>query len=409
MDEYKGNEDLKKAVFSWLNNINKPQAILLKGTTGGGKTSMARIVAKEYLCEDRDEEKGACGECYSCKMMDDYIETGNTDGLMGLREINASKDSGLTAINSLLEEAQYPNPDGSWKIYILDECHRISIPAQNSLLKLVEEPPENVLFMFCTTDPDKMLDTLLNRCNIKLDVKKPSEEQLTQILLDICVKEGISYDRKGLSLIVDRSELVIRQALMDLENVIVQTESAEHRFVSKIFDKHPNSLYFDFYRALLKHDTHQFVSIIHKVKTKMTVQEFVKNLTNFTKRGIYIWNGVNLEGITENELKNMKELFKQFKLEELAMMIEFLTTVSDGDVEVNLLLLGFKGLEKPKNVQSQEEVVIEENKNDIEQENKVISGNKKAITEERKLKSIESVKNAVETATAEEVWNLFDK
>ncbi|MRB31455.1 hypothetical protein GH891_33530, partial [Bacillus thuringiensis] len=83
----KGNEDLKKAVFSWLNNINKPQAILLKGTTGGGKTSMARIVAKEYLCEDRDEEKGACGECYSCKMMDDYIETGNTDGLMGLREI----------------------------------------------------------------------------------------------------------------------------------------------------------------------------------------------------------------------------------------------------------------------------------------------------------------------------------
>ena len=118
---------------------------------------------------------------------------------------------------------------------------------------------------------------------------------------------------------------------------------------------------------------------------------------------------MNLEGITENELKNMKELFKQFKLEELAMMIEFLTTVSDGDVEVNLLLLGFKGLEKPKNVQSQEEVVIEENKNDIEQENKVISGNKKAITEERKLKSIESVKNAVETATAEEVWNLFDK
>ncbi|MEJ9158904.1 hypothetical protein P4K11_33520, partial [Bacillus cereus] len=203
------------------------------------------------------------------------------------------------------------------------------IPAQNSLLKLVEEPPENVLFMLCTTDPDKMLDTLLNRCNIKLDVKKPSEEQLTQILLDICVKEGISYDRKGLSLIVDRSELVIRQALMDLENVIVQTESAEHRFVSKIFDKHPNSLYFDFYRALLNHDTHQFVSIIHKVKTKMTVQEFVKNLTNFTKRGIYIWNGVNLEGITEKELKNMKELFKQFKLEELAMMIEFLTTVSD--------------------------------------------------------------------------------
>ncbi|MGF2714965.1 ATP-binding protein [Bacillus cereus] len=408
MDEYKGNEDLKKALFSWLANVNKPQAILLRGATGGGKTSMARIVAKEYLCEDRDEEKGACGECYNCKMMEDYIETGSTDGLMGVHEINASKDSGISAINSVLEDAQYTSPTGEWKIYILDECHRISIPAQNSLLKLVEEPPENVLFMFCTTDPDKMLDTLLNRCNIKLEVKKPSEEQLTQILLDICVKEGVGYDRKGLSLIVDRSELVIRQALMDLENVIVQTESAEHRFVSKIFDKHPNSLYFDFYRALLKHDTHQFVSIIHKVKSKMTVQEFVKNLTNFTKRGIYIWNGVNLEGITENELRNMKELFKQFKLEELGMMIEFLTNVSNGDVEVNLLLLGFKGLEKPKNVAT-EEVVIEEKKNDIEQENKVISGNKKAITEERKQKSIESVESATETSTANEVLDLFEK
>lgn len=408
MDEYVGNEALKKTVFSWMDNTNKPQAILLKGSTGGGKTTMARIVAKEYLCEDRDPEKGACGVCASCKEMDDYIGTGNTDALINVKEVNASKDSGLSAINALLEEAQYPSFGDEWKIYILDECHRISIPAQNSLLKLVEEPPERVLFMFCTTDPEKMLDTLLNRCNIKLDVKKPSEEQMAQLLGTVCKREGIDFDRKGLSLIVDRSELVIRQALMDLENVIVQQGNVAHASVLKVFDEKPNSLYFEFYRCLLDKDVFKFISVLHKIKSKMHLKEFVRNLTNFTKRGIYIYHSITLEGITENEIRNMKELFKRFTVEQQGIMLEFLTRANDGDVETNLMLLGFKGLTREVNNELKENNVIKESKTDVLQEDKVTGANKNMLQKERINTSKDDVKSAVEKVGVEDAIKFFE-
>lgn len=407
MLDYIGNQKLKDTVMSWLGRTYRPQTILLKGTTGGGKTTMARLIAKEYLCEDRDNLGGACGQCATCQSIDDYIATGKTDDLMGLKEVDASRDSGIGAINAILEEAQYPSFDGSWKIYIFDECHRISIPAQNSLLKLTEEPPEKVLFIFCTTDPEKMLETLLNRCSIKEDVKKPSEEELATALGVICKKEGVSFDRKGLSLLVDRSELVFREAIMSLENVIVQEGSVTFNHVVKVFDDKPNSLYFDFYRCILEKDTFRFVSVLHKIKSTMPLKEFVKNLTNFTKRGIYIFNGIELEGITQNEIINMKELFKRFSILEQGMMLDFLTRVNDGDVETNLLLLGFKGLDKGIK-ESSEGSVIEESPTDIKDENTVTSESKKEIVRERQHKSNESVREAVENVSPEVALSLFD-
>lgn len=408
MSDYIGNERLKETVLSWLSRGIRPQTILLKGSTGGGKTTMARLIAKEYLCENRDDEKGACGECATCKAIDSYIATGNSDDLISIKEINASKDNGISAINSVLEEAYYPSFDGSWKIYILDECHRISIAAQNSLLKLVEEPPENVLFMFCTTEPEKMLDTLLNRCNIKLDVKKPTEEQMAMLLSRICDNEHVLSDRKGLSLIVDRSELVIRQAIMDLENVIVQQGNVTYNDVLRVFDEKPNSLYFNFFNCLLNKDTFKYVAVLHKIKSTMPLREFVRNLTNFTKRGIYIFNGIDLEGITENEIKNMKELFKRFSLVEQGYLLEFLTRVNDGDVETNLLLLGFKGLDALACNRGSDDSVIKESKTDIVNENKVTSDSKKEIIKERQNRSDESVKSAVENISIEDALNLFN-
>jgi DNA polymerase-3 subunit gamma/tau len=408
MSEYIGNERLKETVLGWLGTGHRPQTILLRGSTGGGKTTMARLIAKEYLCENRSIETGACGECASCQAVDRYIATGNTDDLVNIVEINASKDNGIAAINAVLEEAYYPSFDGSWKIYILDECHRISIAAQNSLLKLVEEPPENVLFMFCTTDPEKMLDTLLNRCNIKMDVKKPTEEQMAKLLYTICAKEGVPCDRRGLSLIVDRSELVIRQALMDLENVIVQQGDVTYESVIKVFDEKPNSLYFDFFECLLNKDTFRYVSVLHKIKSTMTLKEFVRNLTNFTKRGIYIFNGVDLEGITTNEIHNMKNLFKRFSLTEQGLLLDFLTKVNDGDVETNLLLLGFKGLSSKMLDDEGADSVIMESNSDVAKENIVTAEGKKEISRQRQNRSNESVKSAIENISIEEALDIFN-
>lgn len=409
MKEYLGNDLLKSTVIGRLDGDIRPQTILLQGSTGGGKTTMARLVAKEYLCEDRIEGVGACGKCAPCQMVDDYIETGNSDELPNLQEIDAAQDGGIQKVNAVLEEAHYQSFDGSWKIYIFDECHRISTPAQNAMLKIVEEPPERVLFIFCTTDPQNMLETLVNRCSLNQVVKKPSELEMINILKTACDQEHVSYDKRGLGLVVDRSELVIRKALMDLENVILQYHDASYDSVIKIFDEKPNSLYFEFFNCLLNKDTYRYVAVMHKIKSQMPLGEFVRNLTNFTKRGIYIYNNVELEGVTQNEIKNMKELFTRFSLVEQGYLLDFLTKVSEGDTETKLLLLGFKGLDMHEtNEDDVDGKVIEESAMDVRKEKLVTSESKRERESEQRNASIEDAKSATDTLSADEALNLFN-
>lgn len=407
MAEYIGNDKLKETIMNRLAKEVRPQTILLKGSTGGGKTTMARLIAKEYLCEDRDVEKGACGVCANCESIEDYIQTGNTDELMNIKEVNASRDNGVAKINALLEDAEQPSFDGSWKVYILDECHQISRAAQNSLLKQVEEPNEKILFIFCTTDPEQMLETLLNRCSTTLDVKKPQENELANVLNYICMREDIESDKRGLSLIVDRSELVLRKAIMDLETVIAVRGSATVDSVLHVFDSKPNSLYFEFYDCLLNHDTHRYVSVLHKVKSTESVKEFVRNLTNFTKRGIYIYNGVNIEGITKNEMKNMKELFTRLSIMEQGQMLQFLTEVEQGDVETNLLLLGFKGLKTFETLED-EETLIMESPQDLEVEKKVMVENKKASVERVREQAKTDIQTELSPMSMEDALDMFN-
>ena len=153
LKDYIGNEKLKKSVSKALESDRKPQVILLSGPAGTGKTTMARLLAKEYLCENRDKEKGACNTCYSCQAMNEFIETGHSDILTNLKEVDVTDSNKKQDIEDLLEDASMPSFDGNWKIYILDECHMMTSSAQNRLLKTLEEPPEHVLMILCTTNP----------------------------------------------------------------------------------------------------------------------------------------------------------------------------------------------------------------------------------------------------------------
>ena len=184
--EYIGNQRVKERVHAALNSKAKPQVMLFSGASGCGKTTIARLIAKEYLCEDENKgETGACGVCPACKAVDEYIHTGNLDNLgeyyENLKEIDVADQSGKSAIDSVLQDAEIPAYSG-WKIYIFDECHRASPQAQTRMLKIAEEPPENVLFIFCTTNPEEMLDTLVNRCQLKLEIKKPTVKAIDEDL-----------------------------------------------------------------------------------------------------------------------------------------------------------------------------------------------------------------------------------
>lgn len=336
MANYVGNEKNKETIKRYLKG-KKPQSILLTGNTGCGKTTIARLLVKEYLCEDRDDEKGACGVCNSCIAVDDYILTGSTEMLPDIHEIDITDKSGKSDIDSILETVEYPSITGGWKVYLLDEVHMASRQAQSRILKILEEPPEDVLFIFCTTDPDKMLDTLKNRCQLKLSIVKPTLVDITSLLKRVCLEESKDYDLEGLRTIASRSEFVIRDSLNNLERVLETRGDAKAVSVNEEFNEISNALLFQFYKAFREKDFLAYMGLLYKIKVSFDFRQFLVSLNNFTMRGIYILNGVDVEGISEDELVSYKELFKSFTTEELSYILSSLRRMDIGDIEANLI------------------------------------------------------------------------
>lgn len=336
MVNYVGNEKNKETIKRYLKG-KKPQSILLTGNTGCGKTTIARLLVKEYLCEDRDDEKGACGVCNSCIAVDDYILTGSTEMLPDIHEIDITDKSGKSDIDSILETVEYPSITGGWKVYLLDEVHMASRQAQSRILKILEEPPEDVLFIFCTTDPDKMLDTLKNRCQLKLSIVKPTLVDITNLLKRVCLEESKDYDLEGLRTIASRSEFVIRDSLNNLERVLETRGDAKSTSVNEEFNEISNTLLFQFYKAFREKDFLAYMGLLYKIKVSFDFRQFLVSLNNFTMRGIYILNGVDVEGISEDELVSYKELFKSFTTEELSYILSSLRRMDIGDIEANLI------------------------------------------------------------------------
>lgn len=333
---YIGNQEVKETVQRYLKN-GRPQTILLTGNSGCGKTTLARIILREYMCQDRDDDNGACGECFSCQAFDEYIETGKTDMLPDIYEIDASDTSGKKDIDAMLSGMEYPPMGGDWKGYIIDEVHLLSKGAMGRLLKSVEEPPEGVVLIFCTTNPEALLDTIKNRCQLKLQISKPTGKDIVSLLEKVCLNESKDYNIAGLRMLAARSENVVRDALNNVERVLTTRGSATDVCVSAEFREISDKLIFQFYDAYMSKDYMGYVNIMYSIKTSYSFEQFLVSLTNFTVRGIYILNGVPVEGISREEVDSYMRLFKKCSPAQISFILSSLRKMSLGDLEANFM------------------------------------------------------------------------
>jgi DNA polymerase III subunit gamma/tau len=210
-DDLIGQEHVSLVMAKGLRNGRASHAYLMCGSRGSGKTTTARILATAFNCE-KGMTAEPCGECIACR---DIIENRCID----IVEIDCASKNGVDHIRSLQESVMTVPSQVRTKFYIMDEVHQLTSAAQNSFLKTLEEPPPNVVFILCTTEPDKLKDTIVSRTQVHQFHRIPASK-LAQRLLYIAEKENIKLDENAALAIARSSEGGARDAISKFDAAI---------------------------------------------------------------------------------------------------------------------------------------------------------------------------------------------
>jgi DNA polymerase-3 subunit gamma/tau len=259
------------------------QAYLFAGPRGSGKTTTARLIAKALNCERRKPgESEPCNECGSCVA----ITAGNS---LDVLEIDGASNRGIEEIRNLRENVKYAASGGKSKVYIIDEAHQLTDFAWNALLKTLEEPPEHVKFVFCTTEPLEVPDTIASRCQV-FEFRRLRSEELVKHLVDVAAKEKVKLDAEAAGLIARASEGSVRDALGRLDQALaVSPDGVTAATVAQALGLVGLDAYFDLGEALAKRDPKAALLVLDRLHDAGSdVEEIADGLTHHLRQLLLI-------------------------------------------------------------------------------------------------------------------------
>ena len=214
-DEVVGQQPIIQTLKNAIAQNRIAHAYLFCGPRGTGKTSIAKIFAKMLNCED--ESNKPCGKCINCKM----VQNGSHPDII---EIDAASNNGVDEVRNLIDKVKYAPMQGKYKVYIIDEVHMMTTGAFNALLKTIEEPPAHVVFILATTEPNKVIPTIISRCQ-RFDFNKVSQKDIEKRLSIVCKEEKIEIDPEAISLISQLADGGMRDSLSILDQCIAYCSS----------------------------------------------------------------------------------------------------------------------------------------------------------------------------------------
>lgn len=298
-------------------------AYLFTGPRGVGKTSLARIMAKSLNCVE-GPTKNPCNKCTNCL----EITSGISPDVI---EIDGASNTGVDDIRELQRELLYAASSAKYKIYIIDEVHMLSKNAFNALLKTLEEPPENVIFIFATTEPHKVLPTIISRCQ-RYDFKRIPIDAIVARLKELSEHEGIQIDSESLYLIARKADGGMRdaQSLMDQTISYCENDISIDK-VREIFGMIPNQVYHSFMQLIKSHDTAELIRQLHVIFEEGTdLQEFIVNQLEYLRIVLLRKLGVAVKDINPDEYTLFDEIAGMYSQNDLLyIMSQLIQTRND--------------------------------------------------------------------------------
>ena len=315
-EEVAGQEHIVKTLKNALATGKLAHAYLFAGPRGTGKTTMAKLLAKALNCDEGIGHQ--CNECKNCKAI---IEGTHPDVL----ELDAASNNGVDEIRELIDKVKYGTILGRYKVYIIDEVHMLSTGAFNALLKTLEEPPEHVIFILATTEPHKILPTILSRCQ-RYDFTKLSDKDIKEKIKSVLEKEGVSYNEEAVDIIISLADGGMRDALSILDQVLAYSgNKLDVKDILAIFALESKEEKIALLNAIIQKDV---ADVLKRIERYVYLGTDIKRLTDdllLILKDILIYqssrNTSCLEVLNEQEAQSF---FKYLDIDETLKMIDII-------------------------------------------------------------------------------------
>lgn len=315
-----GQEHITTTLKNQILNNRIAHAYLFCGTRGTGKTSTAKVFAKALNCLNlKDGEP--CNECEMCKKINEGLA-------IDVTELDAASNNGVDKIRDIIDDVKYPPQEAKYKVYIMDEVHMLSAGAVNAFLKTLEEPPNNVIFILATTDPQKLPITILSRCQ-RFDFKRINNSEITARLRKIVNEQNVLADERSLNLIARVSDGAMRDSLSILDQAIsMGNGNVDYGTVVSMLGLVTNEHLFKLANAVIQRSVEKGIEIIEGViYSGKDIYLFIKDLIAHYRNLLMVKVTNNPEEVldmSEENIALIKEQGARLRAEEIMRCIRIL-------------------------------------------------------------------------------------
>lgn len=315
-----GQEHITTTLKNQILNNRIAHAYLFCGTRGTGKTSTAKVFAKALNCLNIQDGE-PCNQCEMCRKINEGLA-------IDVTELDAASNNGVDKIRDIIDDVKYPPQEARYKVYIMDEVHMLSAGAVNAFLKTLEEPPNNVIFILATTDPQKLPITILSRCQ-RFDFKRINNNEITARLRKIVDDQNVLADERSLNLIARVSDGAMRDSLSILDQAIsMGNGNVDYNTVVGMLGLVTNEHLFNLANAVIQRSVEKSIEIIESViHSGKDIYLFIKDLISHYRNLLMAKVTNNPEEVldmSEENIALIKEQSARLRAEEIMRCIRIL-------------------------------------------------------------------------------------